>query len=426
MKQKKKQIQNPEPIEAKQNEFDPAEWQPEDLEKLAEFQKTIKELSEMNPDLWKASVFDIILATVKIIINTIKDSQNNNDLIQDPDIIKITELLETAGEQAAIDYIMTMSADKFRRLRNSVLSSSKKNAISENLIFPVDKVNAKFSRLWESLKDKPERQLYFDMTSKEEKDTANTDDDKSYVLLSLGFDDKSIDKQELSKVLTPINERIYIAANALDRKNKNRPITVQQIYKQMGYENKISAPKRKILFDAMTAMRATTIYIDNSSESKKQKGRKEFIYDGSLFPFERVTTIENGQATDFAIRLLRESPLITFARERNQITTVSRKLLQTPVNKNDSTIAIEDYLIRHIAHAKTGKLSRRIRFDTLFDSVHITTKKQQDRSKDKIVRILDHYKQQAFIDGYKMDETGIEVSFKGQPKKPGKKEKKGQ
>ena len=79
----------------------------------------------------------------------------------------------------------------------------------------------------------------------------------------------------------------------------------------------------------------------------KQKKYKynHFRYDAALLPLERMQAIVNGQTVDSAFHLFREPPLITFAKERKQVTTIERKVLQTPISKTNQNLLIEDYLL---------------------------------------------------------------------------------
>ena len=148
---------------------------------------------------------------------------------------------------------------------------------------------------------------------------------------------------------------------------------------------------------------------------------------------ERVTAIVDGKITDAAIHLFREPPLITFARQRKQITNINIKLIQSPVNKTESNIALEDYLIERIAQARNErrKLEKercktdaekkkkedalkddlRILFETLYKHADIKTKMQRQRAPEKLERILEHYKVCSFIHDFKIDATGITITL---------------
>ena len=134
-------------------------------------------------------------------------------------------------------------------------------------------------------------------------------------------------------------------------------------------------------------------------------------YDASLLPFERISAYINGQLTESAIHLFREPPLVSFARERNQITTISRQLLESPINKTDANLLLEDYLIERIGRMKNTKSNAPLKmlFKTIYEKCAITTAKQKQRAPEKIRRYLDHYKKCGWIKGYKEDTDGIKI-----------------
>jgi hypothetical protein len=128
---------------------------------------------------------------------------------------------------------------------------------------------------------------------------------------------------------------------------------------------------------------------------------------------ERISAIVNGQTTDSAIHLFREPPLISFARERKQITTVSRKLLESPLSQTDSNLQIEDYLIEQISHIKSpkSKLKNKLLFETIFEKCNIKTPNQRARARETITKLLDHYKKHNFIKDYKKSPDGITIFY---------------
>lgn len=161
--------------------------------------------------------------------------------------------------------------------------------------------------------------------------------------------------------------------------------------------------------EAVTKMTTARIYFDNEKEAEAYKYNR-FKYDGSLLPLERGTAIVNGQLADAAIHIFREPPLISFAKQRRQITTVDVKLLQSPVSKTDANLLIEDYLLERISKEKKAKGKRcRILFDTLYKHTGITTSKQKQRAPAKIKKYLGYYQTQNFISNYTIESDGITI-----------------
>ena len=278
--------------------------------------------------------------------------------------------------------------------------------IAEKLKFPIDKVNRKFFQVWEVITSAPHNQIRFDVTPH-----TSTTGHNSYILVSLE------PRGTHATQLKDYDSRIMYAANTLKEKNNGRPFTPQALYEQMGNEGKLGSENRKRIFESLNRLNAYWIHIDNAEEAKNQKMRNEYKYHGSLLPFEYVEKLENGQVTKTAIRLLRTPPLIEFAEDRKQITTIPRSLLQVPISQNDINIRIENYLITEIAFIKNGNRSNKILFETLFKETGQTTTKYKNRAKEKVVAILDHFKAEGHITKYAMHPDGIEIFYDKKPAK---------
>ena len=163
-------------------------------------------------------------------------------------------------------------------------------------------------------------------------------------------------------------------------------------------------------------MTKTRIYIDNSNEINAKMRYPKYRYDGSLLPFERITETLNGKTTNFAMRLLREPPLIDFARKRKQITTIPIAVLQSGVPQTNGNIDIEDYLLERIAfmqkaskdeHKQDEAYANKIVLDTLYKALRITRKDLQKRALETVKKYLDHYKKVIWIQGYKITKDYI-------------------
>ena len=271
--------------------------------------------------------------------------------------------------------------------------------------YPLDKPNSVIWQLLADPKTTTDGQLRLTI------DTSKRGS-KQQALVLYGIDFEALQDISISKQLTQFDKRVYIAAGAL-HKAGNEIFTETQIYSAMGNSGMPGKGDLKKIDDSLTKMLKAVILVDNAHEvaNTKGKGYTGFRYDGVLLPFERVRAIVNGKVTDGAIRLFREPPLISFARERKQITTIPRMLLQSPVSKTDANLRIEDYLIERIGHMKNGYAHHKMRYETIFEKCGITTAKQKQRAPGKIKRYLEHYKMCGWIKDYKEEKDGIRISF---------------
>lgn len=267
--------------------------------------------------------------------------------------------------------------------------------------YPVDKVNA---IVWNFL-NAPEGQLSF---STEKSGSSK----EATVVYSINFDElEKDDSLKITRRLTPYDKRAYIAVSAL-WDSGNRIISIKQIYTAMGYGGNPSARDIQKISDFLTKAGGARIYINNELETSVNKKYDRFLYDGPLLPFERVRGYINNALCDAAIHLFRVPPMISFAKSRRQITTIPRKLLESPVSKTDENLRMDDYLIERIAHMKKDpKNPRKILYSTLYTGCGITQSKQRKRAPEKIERYLKHYETCKFINGFSMGNDSVTISL---------------
>lgn len=273
-----------------------------------------------------------------------------------------------------------------------------------NVEYPLDKINA---NIWTLLKDADKNgQLAF---AAEKRGSSKTAD----IIYSINFEEL---EQEtgvtITKKLTAFDKRCYIAASALFN-NGFEVLTVAQLYAAMGNSGRPSAADIKKINDSLTKMRAAHIYLNNESEHKLYPKYSKFVYDASLLPMERISAVVNGQTVDSAIHLFREPPLVSFARDRKQITTVSRQLLESPLSKTDANLQLDDYLIERISHIKKskGKISNKLLYTTIYEKAGITSRNQKMRGKEKITKYLEHYKKCGFIKDFTEAADGVTITY---------------
>ncbi len=268
----------------------------------------------------------------------------------------------------------------------------------QKIDFPVDKVN---SKVWKLLEAAPNGQIGIAAEKRDSKKQLT-------ILYSINFDALG-DNVTITRKLEPFDKRVYLAVSALYNAG-NSIISFSQIYRTMGNTHSPNAHDIEKISDSIAKMAAARVSLDNTQEAKSYKYDK-FTYTASLLPMERLEGVINGKAVEAAIHLFREPPLVSFARGRKQITTIERKLLETPVSKTDQNLLIQDYLLERIAHAKTGRQPGKILFDTLYKEAKVNTQKQRQRAGAKLKAILDHYVQCGHISSYTMEADGIRLTL---------------
>lgn len=308
------------------------------------------------------------------------------------------ELLELRNDPTSIIYKVIEAARAAKAKAERVTIQH-----TDDIEYPLDKISGK---AWNLFTENTDGQLSiaFDMLPKKKNLRATA-------YYSINFDSLG-DNVKITKRLQPFDKRVYIAVSALFNAG-NDIITATQVYYAMGNTGKPGAKHIKKIDDALSKMTGAKITLDNAQEAEATKGKyPHFKYDGSLLPIEKITAIVNGQVSESAIHIFREPPLMTFAKERDQVTTIDVKLLQSPINKTDANLLIDDYLIDRISKAKNKTKaggSCRILYKTLYSNAGITTTKQKQRAPEKIEKYLTYYQQQGFIKKYSMQTDGVTV-----------------
>lgn len=267
--------------------------------------------------------------------------------------------------------------------------------------FPVDKFN---NNIWKNLEGKENGQIFIPIGLEKHGSGKEINGYYSINFYALG------DNVSITRKLTPFDKRVYIAIAALFKAG-NAIISLSMIHNAMGYTSTPNARDLERINDSVSKMAAAMLFIDNQEETEAgYKFPKWERYSSALLPMERLEGIINGKHVEAAIHLFREPPLMDFARGRKQLTTIERKLLETPVNKTDQNLLIEDYLIERISRMKKDTAAtRRILYETLYTEAQLTTRKQRQRAGDKLGAILGHYMKCGYIRGYDLDAEGITI-----------------
>lgn len=267
--------------------------------------------------------------------------------------------------------------------------------------FPIDKVN---KDIWNLLEYNTGGQITFQRYN-----VATPGKNPIDILFSLDFSD--FQNVLISKKLEPYDKRVYISVGALFDAGYDI-VTIQNIYNAMGYTGRVGAADIKKINNALTKLAAARILIDNLNEANANESKyPHFKYDGSLLPMERIQAIINGQTIEAAIHVFRYPPMLDFAKQRKQITAVNIKLLDTPLNKTNENIAIEDYLLEEIARIKNKKRNNKMLYQTICENAGIKSAKQQKRAQEKIKKLLKYYQDCGHILSFKEQKDGIIINY---------------
>lgn len=305
----------------------------------------------------------------------------------------LDDILEIIGFGNAIHIYSRLNPE-------NVLSTTGKRV--KNVEYPIDKVN---NNVWNLLSIDSSGQLAFNL------DMANYSDKKNGKLVPLYYsiNFNAIEDIAATKQLQPYDKRVYIAIAALYNQG-NTVISYSQIYAAMGNKKRPSAKDIDKIDKSVTKMAAAWLTMNNNGEVNAKYRYKQWTYDAALLPLERMRSIINGVPVENAIHLFREPPLVTFAKERKQLTTFDICVLDTPVSKTDQNIMIEDYLLDAIAAIGHGRRNSKVLFNTIYEAAKITTKMQRSRATEKIVKVLKYYQECRLIEKYVLENDGVNIT----------------
>lgn len=212
--------------------------------------------------------------------------------------------------------------------------------------------------------------------------------------------------------LTQFDRAVLDAINTI-YKAGNRYMTIEQIFKVMsGKENGRVRPTMKEKMNrSIQKMMVVLVTINNDEEVEAYNTNNikvtENILKATYVEFENSGNKVEGIRVDNSI-------ILQYAETRNQIdSSMPLEIMDTPINKNETNIAIQSYLYRRVLAIKNGgNMSNKILLNTLLDDLEIieTTKKltstQRDKRKkvvDTIISIFDYWKEKGFISAYEIE-----------------------
>ena len=285
---------------------------------------------------------------------------------------------------------------------------------TDKIDYPLDKVN---TEVWDILTNTTfNEQLQLDTITIDV--SRGSKKREAAIIYGITFDilEEEATELKITKHLTQYDKRVYISVAALYNAG-NEYITATQIYKQMGNTSRPNARQLQKIHDSILKMGRARIYIDNLHEATNRKYKKFELQsiDTPLLSFSKVDgVVINGKEVGTVYHIFTdpqftELPLMEFARKRKQITTYKLELLQSPANKTEDNLLIEDYLLDRIAHMKNGNEHPKLTYKTIYERCKINTKVKRQRAPEKIKGYLDHYKKHQFIYDYAEESNGIYI-----------------
>lgn len=289
-------------------------------------------------------------------------------------------------QQATLDQLPSVSHQKLK-----------------DVMYPLDKVNSYLFGLVAVGEETP---------LKAESDTDNRKGKQANIYILLDFDE--IDGLKISRKLTAYDKRVFIAVANL-AKQGHWITTAEQIYKAMGNKGRPNAATIEKILESVEILSRARVYIDNTEETKLYTKYEKIKGSFYLLATEQVTAYAKGVIVKDAIKILGIPQLLTFAENRGQVTTTPLALLESPMSQTEANLLLEDYLFSRIARMKNAKrlskAQKTILIETIYQKCNIATYKQKQRLPDKIMTILDHYKNEGWIKGYILTDRSVDIEL---------------
>lgn len=205
----------------------------------------------------------------------------------------------------------------------------------------------------------------------------------------------------------------------------NSSFTVPMLYHAMtGKENPtVDEGLVEEIKAKLDTMRRLSISIDLTEEIRARMIARpdsdaqqinSFTIEGYLLPLNKYTGVVNGKRSEM-YQIIDTPPLHSYAKMKNQITTVSLELLKAPLNNNATTIPLKTYLLGRI-EAMKNQNNKIVRNKILFEAVYRelgeedANKKRKKRIRDYTEIILTHFVDMCYIDSYEIVREGRTIS----------------
>lgn len=287
--------------------------------------------------------------------------ENMGALMKGPEWPAILEAARQAKAEAENKTLPTLDGEKLKGIN-----------------YPISKVN---KEVWDKARDEVSGQYKLSVDT-----TPNADP----VQVSVNMDALP---PEVLRNLSHYDRRVWTAAVSLWVQGC-RVVSAANIFYAMGNNSKPNPDQIEKIDRSMYKMGATYIQIDNMNEAASTNYDLFFRDKFYLLKVEGTSAINpaNGKVISSAYILPEDEPkLLTFARMRGQVTTISRAVYAAPISQSENGLKLHDFLIdRIITMKREPQYSHKIKLAAVCEYMGTTTK-HKDRLKDQIANLLTYF-----------------------------------
>lgn len=332
---------------------------------------------------------------------------NNYCIIHDEIIAKAAASYDRPTQEEIKQYKIFRTKEAGRSPSEEKAAKEIRKHISKGIkeiILPRDKPS---KYIWnnEIIRSKKEGIEKFTVTTGKNKGKEGT------VLIDISF--KKV-KAAYDEELTETDRQIYNTVSSIYEQSESEVITVNDICKIISSNNP-NAKQRQQVINSLAKMQQTNLIISNKAEVEAGLNYPSFEYGAGveyktyLLPLEILTTTINGIETTY-IHLLREPPLYTFAKQRNQVNRIPGNIYKVPIRKTEENRRLVNYFIDYIILIKYNKeLSKKLTFKKLCKKFDIPTDRKnrmkRKRFQETIIKVLEHFKSVNYIQSFSIDQN---------------------
>lgn len=221
-----------------------------------------------------------------------------------------------------------------------------------------------------------------------------------------------------SKYLTGDHKDVLNAVNSIIEAGNDK-FTLSSLYEQV-YQK---PPKRSYQLEELKKtvddLRGILITIDYTQHMKMNgtalDGETYMIRRQNALSLDEVTVSINGMKTT-VYKLLQEPPTYTYPKACKQIVTIPKKYLETKsVSNTEQARMIKRYVVERINAYNGGKISSTIKYDEIYSlyseasgiDISEMTKEKKKNARDITKKILNDFKNNEFITGFKENATTV-------------------
>ena len=221
-----------------------------------------------------------------------------------------------------------------------------------------------------------------------------------------------------SKYLTGDHKDVLNAVNSIIEAGNDK-FTLSSLYEQVYQKTPKRSYQLEELKKTVDDLRGILITIDYTQHMEmngvSSDGKDFMIRRQNALSLDEVTVSINGMKTT-VYKLLQEPPTYTYPKACKQIVTIPKKYLETKsVSNTEQARKIKRYVVERINAYNGGKISSTIKYDEIYSlyseasgiDISEMTKEKKKNARDITKKILNDFKNNEFITGFKENATTV-------------------